>query len=236
MKLGRNVAITLVCMLLGLIVAWQFKSIDYNQRMQSLERKSIEELKDELIREQKNNVSLDKRNKELERENKEYENARGDVNKETQVLKSELERARLIAGLVDVRGKGVIITIDSDFSDVTESNLLNVVNELRASDAQAISINGERIVALSEIREAGKRYFMVNGKQMLAPFEIKAIADPEKLEHTLKMLGGVVSTLESIYQLKVDVKKVDDITIPKVRDDGTVIKTDLLTPVPVDSK
>ena len=119
---------------------------------------------------------------------------------------------------------------------MTESNLLNVVNELRASDAQAISVNGERIVALSEIREAGKKYFMINGKQVIAPFEIKAIADPQKLEHTLKMLGGVVSTLESIYQLKVDVKKVDDIVIPKVRNDGTVLKTDLLKPVTSESK
>ncbi len=231
MKYGRNIAITLVCLILGIILAWQYKSVDYSQRMESLERKSIEELKDELIREQKDNESLDKRNKELEQENKEYENAKGDINKETQILKSELERARLMAGLVDVKGKGVVITIDSDFSDVTESNLLNVINELRASDAQAISINDERIVASSEIREAGRIYFVVNGKQVLAPFVIKAIADPDKLEHTLKMIGGVVSTLESIYQLKVDVKKDDNIFIPKIRDDGTVIKTDLLAPV-----
>jgi len=236
MKIGRNAAITIVCLLLGLMLAWQYKSVDYHQRMQSLDRKTLEELKDDLIREQKERDSLEKKNRELDQKNKEYENSIGNVNEETQALKAELENARLVAGLVDVRGKGVVITLDSDFSDVTESNLLNVVNELRASDAQAISVKGERIVALSEIREAGKKYFMINGKQIMAPFEIKAIADPQKLEHTLKMLGGVVSTLESIYQLKVDVKKVDDIVIPKVRNDGTVLKTDLLKPVTSESK
>lgn len=231
MKYRRSIAIMLVCMILGIIVAWQYRSIDYFQRMDSLERKSIDELKDELIAEQKNRESLEKRNKELELENKEYENARGDINKETQILKSELERARLIAGLVDVKGKGVVITLDKGFSDVTESNILNIINELRASDAQAISINEERIVASSEIREVSKKYFMINGKQMVPPFVIKAIASPEKLERALKMLGGVVDTLESIYQLKVEVRKEDEIFIPKVRDDGTVIKTDLLEPV-----
>jgi uncharacterized protein YlxW (UPF0749 family) len=125
----------------------------------------------------------------------------------------------------------VVITLDKGFSDVTESNILNIINELRASDAQAISINEERIVASSEIREVSKKYFMINGKQMVPPFVIKAIASPEKLERALKMLGGVVDTLESIYQLKVEVRKEDEIFIPKVRDDGTVIKTDLLEPV-----
>lgn len=230
MKYGRSIAITAICVLLGMIMAWQYKSIDYNEREKSLERKSLEELKDELIREQRNNENLSIRNVELEKENKEYENSKGDVTKETQILKHELERARIIAGLVDVKGKGVVITLDNDLADVTESNLLNVVNELRASDAQAISINDERIVGSSEIREAGRAYIMINGKQMRAPFVIKAIANPDKLERALKLLGGVLDSLIEL-QIKVDVKKEDDITINKVRDDGSVIKTDLLTPI-----
>ncbi|MDP4181978.1 MAG: DUF881 domain-containing protein [Bacillota bacterium] len=230
MKYGRSIAITMICVLLGMIMAWQYKSIDYNERAKSLERKSVEELKDELIREQKNNESLSKRNTELEKENKDYENSKGDVTKETQILKNELERARIIAGLVDVKGKGVVITLDNDFSDVSESNLLNVVNELRASDAQAISINDERIIGSSEVREAGRKYIMINGKQMRAPFTIKAIADPDKLDRALKLLGGVLESLKEL-QLKVDSRKDDNIVINKVKDDGSIIKTDLLTPL-----
>jgi uncharacterized protein YlxW (UPF0749 family) len=230
MKYGRSIAITAICVLLGMIMAWQYKSIDYNQREKSLERKSLEELKDELIREQRNNENLSIRNAELEKENKEYENSKGDVTKETQILKNELERTRIIAGFVDVKGKGVIITLDNDLADVTESNLLNVVNELRASDTQAISINDERIVGSSEIREAGRKYIMINGKQMRPPFVIKAIANPDKLERALKLLGGVLDSLQDL-QIKVDIKKDDNIIIKKVRDDGSVIKSDLLTPI-----
>lgn len=230
MKLHTNVAIMVVCIVLGVILAWQYKSIDYNIKAASLQNKRVEELKDELIRAKQDNEKLEKRNEELEKSNREFEAARGNISKTTELLNEKLERVRTIAGLTDVKGKGVIVTIDhNEYSYVDDINILDVLNELRASDAQAISVNGERIVATSEVRVAG-RYIMINGRQMLAPFEIKAIADPEKVEHTLKMIGGVVEKLEA-YQLQVEVKTSDNITVPKVRDDGTVIRTDMLTPV-----
>jgi uncharacterized protein YlxW (UPF0749 family) len=230
MKLHTNIAIMVVCIVLGVILAWQYKSIDYNVKAASLQNKRVEDLKDELIRSKKENDDLSKRNGELEKRNREFEDARGKISKTTELLNEELERARTIAGLTEVKGKGVIITINhNDYSYVDDINILDVLNELRASDAQAISVNGERIVATSEVRVAG-RYIMINGKQMLAPFEIKAIADPEKVEHTLKMIGGVVEKLEA-YQLQVEVKTSESLTIPKVRDDGSVLKTDMLQPV-----
>lgn len=231
MKLHTNIAIMAVCIVLGIILAWQYKSIDYNTRAASLQNKRVEELKDELIRAKKENENLAQRNEELETRNREFEAAKGTISKTTELLNEELQRARTIAGLTDVRGKGVVVTLDhNEFSFVDDLNILEVLNELRASDAQAISINDERIVANSEVRVAG-RYIMINGKQMLAPFVIKAIAEPQKVEHALKMLGGVVERLEEYYNVQVDVKASDFINIPKVKDDGTVIKTDLLTPV-----
>ncbi len=229
MKFSMNLALAVVCILLGTILAWQYKSIDFNKNAATVQTKRLEELKDDLIREKKNNDGLSKRLEELEKRNRDFEDARGKIDETTQLLNKELERVRAIAGLTEVKGKGVLINIDhNEFSYVDDLNILEVLNELRASEAQAISVNNERIVATSEVRVAG-RYIMINGKQMLAPFEIKAIADPEKVEHTLKMIGGVVEKLEA-YQLKVEVKTSDSIVIPKVRDDGSVLRTDLLTP------
>lgn len=230
-KIYRNIAITLVCVILGIMISWQYKSINYNQEMASFNDKRKEVIMDELLAEKHKTELLTKRLEELKKENSEFKNASDAYS----ALKKALERAEMIAGLRDVRGSGVIITLDNniegdDYWYVDEGNILNVINELRASDAQAISVNDERIIATSEVREAG-RYIMINGKQMLPPFEIKAIADPDKIERSFKILGGVKENLELIYHLKVDIKKSDDIFIPKVRDDGTVIKTDLLKPV-----
>ena len=46
-------------------------------------------------------------------------------------------------------------------STVYDEDILDVINELRAAGAQAISINDERIVATTEIRKVDP-YIMIN--------------------------------------------------------------------------
>jgi uncharacterized protein YlxW (UPF0749 family) len=230
MKVSRNIALMLICIILGVMISWQYKSINFNQSVSSVQSKRLEELKDELIRLQDSNSELRDRLKELQEENNSYESARAGDSIAAKNLQKELETARTFAGMNDVKGKGLIITLDDgELLDVSDSEILDIINELRASDAQAISVNDERIVAMSEIRSAPP-YVMINGMQLTAPFTIKAIGDSETMEHSLKILNGVIEKLEG-YQFKVTVKPADSITIPKVRDDGSVIKTDLLTPV-----
>jgi uncharacterized protein YlxW (UPF0749 family) len=227
MKLNRNIALTIVCIILGLIVALQFKSTYYNQQVAAYAKQSVDELMNDIYNKDKEIKDLSTRNSELEKRNKEYEDGRN----VEESLKKELDRARMIAGLVDVKGQGVIIKIDnSEFGEVQEDNILDVLNELRASNAQAISVNNERIIATSEVRTAG-RYIMVNGSQLQAPFEIKVIANADTMEHTLKMIGGVEERLKNQYFLNVTIEKSDNVTILKVRDDGTVIRTDMMTVV-----
>lgn len=230
MKISRNIAITIVCIILGTMIAWQYRSINYNQNVLSYQNKREEELKDDLISLQKKNSELSERLQELKEENRALENARAGGDELAKVLKKRLERARIFAGFTDVKGKGIIITLDnSEFATVGVYDIFDVINELRAAGAQAISVNDERIVAMSEVREAG-RYIMINGRQMTAPFVIKAISDPDKLERSLTLIGGIVEKLER-WEIEVNIKKSDEIVIPKVRDDGSVIKIDLLTPV-----
>ena len=230
MKHYRNIALALVCILLGIMLSLQYKSVNFNSKNASLQNKRLEDLKDDIIREKRNNDDLKNRSRELEVQNKEYENSRGKIDETTEIIKKELERARVIAGLTYVTGDGIIVKLqDSDVGYVDDTNILDLLNEMRASGAQAISVNDERIIGMSEVRSAG-RYIMINGKQMLAPFEIKVIADTEKIERSLKIIGGVVEKLEA-YQIRVTIEKADNITIPKISDDGSTIKTDLLTPV-----
>lgn len=237
MKLSKTFSITLVCIILGIMVSWQYKSINYNQNASSIQATRIEDLKDNLIQLQKTNNELRNRLQELQEENKAYENSRIGDNSIAENMRKQLEAARIFAGLVDVKGKGIIITLDNNgFATVVDSDILDVVNELRAAGAQAISVNEERIVATSEIRQAGNladdnSYIMINGVRQKAPFVIKAISDPDDLERSLTMIEGVVDKLQDTYQIKVSIKKSEEIIIPKVRDDGSVIRYDLLTPV-----
>lgn len=230
MKVTRNLALTVVCIILGVMLALQYKSVNYNQSLASFENKRLDELKTELITLQNQKNSLQERLKELEEENQTYAKVKAGDSEAAQQIQNSLKKARIFAGLETVKGAGIIVTLDNYASiRVMDYDILNIVNELRASGAQAISVNDERIVAMSEIREAGQ-YIMINGRQHKAPFTIKAIADPDDLEHSLTLIGGVVEILEEDL-LRVSIKKADEIVIEKFVDDGTTIRTDLLTTV-----
>lgn len=230
-KLSHNIAIMIVCMLLGIMLSMQYKSVNYNQAMSSLNNKRIEELKEELIKLQNQKNELQDRYTKLEEENQTYAKVKEGDSEAVQQIKNSLKKARIFAGLETVKGAGLIITLDdNDFVHVEDNDILQIVNELRASGAQAISVNDERIVAMTEIREAGTN-IVINGKQFKAPFVIKAIADPDELERSMTFIGGYLDFLTNDLQMNVTLKKSDEIIINKFVDDGTVIRTDLLTPV-----
>lgn len=221
----RNLSITLICIILGLILSWQFKSINKNNEMKNLQNVRLESLKDEILFEKKRNEDLRKKLDELEASREKYEAALDNRGLIEENLKKELESARIVAGLTDVRGKGLEVTLyDDGISQVTDADIMNLVNELKASEAQAISVNNERIVALSEIRKGGN-YIVINGRQITRPYVIRAIAEPARLENALNIVGGVVDNL-SYYKIKHSLEKKDEILIPKV--DISRIKTNYL--------
>jgi uncharacterized protein YlxW (UPF0749 family) len=105
------------------------------------------------------------------------------------ILKNEI-------GLETVKGSGVSITLDDGFfgdrtsaenvsqSLVHASDLRDIVNELRAANADAIAINDQRIIATTPITSVGNT-ILVNNFHLLPPFTIIAIGDQEILEQRL---------------------------------------------------
>lgn len=233
MKFKRNIALTVICIILGIMIAWQYKSINYNQSVASIQNKRTEELVAELLKYQKSNQDLNDRLQQLKEDNRALENEKVGSNAVAQQFKEMLEDVRTFAGYTDVKGRGVVVTLENnDFIPVYGDDLMDVVNELRAAGAQAISIsdrtNEERVVAMTEIRDT-ENYIVINGVRMNPPFKIKAISDPDQLSNALSMIGGILEKLEGI--IKVNLTKSDNIVIPKIRDDATSFRTNLLTPV-----
>src|SRR5699024_2632690 len=96
---------------------------------------------------------------------------------------------------------------------IHDSDLLSVINELRDAGAQALSLNGQRILATSEIRCAGS-VVLINGQRVTAPFVIYAIGDPTTLHNALTMRGGVVDVL-SQWKIQVNVTMSEKLLIEK---------------------
>ncbi|MGE5556976.1 MAG: DUF881 domain-containing protein [Bacillota bacterium] len=134
-------------------------------------------------------------------------------------MRTEIEKARVLAGLTPVTGQGIELVLSEEeyapaeedselwnLPGITEEDLWRVVNELRASGAEAIAINGQRITALSEIRDT-KRQFVVNGVSINAPFTIQATGNPQTLERALTMSGGLIDALRICrIQARLEVK------------------------------
>ncbi|MGD8190031.1 DUF881 domain-containing protein [Brevibacillus ginsengisoli] len=136
------------------------------------------------------------------------------------VLK-ELEAARMLAGVVQVEGPGLVVTLQdnpnaANSGDVTkyivhEGDIRRVVNELFAAGAEGISINNQRLVSNSAIRCVGPTV-IVNGVKSAAPFVITAIGDPITMENALKLPGGVMNLLEGYVQI--DLVKKEMVQLP----------------------
>ena len=103
--------------------------------------------------------------------------------------------------------------LDVSSSLVHDADLIEVINALKNAGAEAISINGERVVNTTAITCAGN-IVKVNNEKIGVPFVINAIGSPEKLYGALKMLGGYISKLED-DGVGVKIEKQTSITIPK---------------------
>lgn len=190
MKTFKTISLTAVCLVLGIIVAWQYRSVKMNQVLAQYEKKNVSEIIEELLIEKNNNENLKQRIQELQKEVDTFKAGETGVRENVEALERSVLAARVKAGLETVKGAGLIITIEAGgLKTVEDRHIEELINELKASDVQAISVNDERIVAMSEIRKAGD-YIMVNGNQLVPPYTIKAIGQADNMERSLRLLGG----------------------------------------------
>lgn len=216
---GAQVSMAIVCLILGIMLAVQFRSNENSPRNPSGDRWT--ELTVQLENLQRERDFLAEEVLSLREKLEETaSNQQGDAIK---AIKDELTKANMAAGLVAVKGQGVIVTLndsprglqpgeDPNLYLIHDEDLLKVVNELRAAGAEAISINGHRLVANSEIRCAGTT-ILVNVNKIAPPFVINAIGDPEILESSLKIKGGWLETLQ-IWGLQTQIQTSDSIEVP----------------------
>lgn len=98
-------------------------------------------------------------------------------------LYADLEAARLKAGLIPVAGPGVAFRFEDGTSGsvdalVTARDVRILIEELWLAGAEAIAVNGERIVGSSAVIDIGGS-MLVNSAYLAPPYEIKAIGPPD---------------------------------------------------------
>lgn len=137
--------------------------------------------------EKSNNILINKTNKNI------LENYQNTNNTAKKVLISNK-----IIGKSDVMGSGLEIVIDtSETKDITAINLLQIINDLRVSKAEAISINDQRIVNMTDIMDINKEYILVDSICVSSPYIIKVIGNKNELMQTINLENSAISKLES---------------------------------------
>ena len=224
----RNVAITLLCVAIGIVAAMQYRSILAKEDSNQSYINQIADLRETIL-----NLNATLESAEMEKDELQDRLNRIEQSSQDELLKSlqtELESVKLFAGLTEVKGRGVYIQINvgtrTNVSSL-QNRLLLLINELRASGAQAISINGKRIVAMSEIRVVDGNYISVHAEQLVAPYEIYAIGDPSDLLNGITMNGnGLVHQINDLTDTSCVWRTEENITISAC--DESVINTDRL--------
>lgn len=220
-SLKAQIYVALVCIVLGLMLAYQFKAVKNSSTVASSQK--VLELQNQLNQAKKQKEELELGIKDLEKKIDEYERNATNTSGIANSLKNELDRVRIIAGLSKVEGPGIIIKVipqgqgieNKEPVPVSFVHLLLVLNELNASGAEAVMINTQRVVSTTQIRDAGSM-IVINDIRYSAfdEFEIKAIGDPATLEAAINLAGGVKQEL-SYYGIGITTQKSDNIVILK---------------------
>ncbi|MEU5047024.1 DUF881 domain-containing protein [Streptomyces griseorubiginosus] len=140
----------------------------------------------------------------------------------------------ILSGAAAVHGPGVKLVVNdakeattggdgnpretSGFSDtgrVRDRDMQRVVNGLWESGAEAISINGQRLTALSAIRAAGDA-ILVDNKPLVPPYTVLAVGDGQRLSTKFQNSadGLYLHALQGDYGIRTAISVEDDLRLP----------------------
>jgi uncharacterized protein YlxW (UPF0749 family) len=204
---GRHVVLSLVCLVLGFLISFSYQFTREGReegKLTDFQWEREYEFRNRLAEQQRRNHEL---HKELLDKQEKVRKMEEELAKQQGIyfnLVEDVEKYRMFVGEIKVKGPGIVVTLaDASYVPseenvnnyiVHERHIFNVVNELLISGATAVSINGQRLSHNSYIYCNGP-VITVDGNQYPAPFVISAIGDPDVLNASLNITGGVVDQL-----------------------------------------
>jgi len=212
--------LALVFVVLGFLLAYQYKQIQ-----NPVKKLTVQETEDllheiEILKEEK--TAMIELNDRLNEDLKNYETFAASTDEANLLLKEELDKSRMLLGLVDVHGPGLTISLKptdplldpQNFNFMTDAELVYIINELKFAGAEAISINDKRISIQTGIKSSSNNSFILINDEKVSPREeitIKAIGDKAKLGGAVAFHGAMSYGALEFYDIRF--QPVDDLTI-----------------------
>ncbi|MFB6815881.1 DUF881 domain-containing protein [Streptomyces sp. NPDC056347] len=207
-----QLTVAVLLFVLGLGLAIQVRSTSDNSALRGARQEDLVRILDEL---DDRTQRLEDEKQRLAAQRTELENS-SDQAEEARKQTVEKERQLgILAGTVAAHGPGITLTVHDPGDGVKADMLLDALQELRAAGAEAIEVNGVRVVANTYFSGDGGNV-SVDDRKITEPYVFKVIGKPQDLEPALNIPGGVVQTLEK-EQATVQVAQADDIVVDALR-------------------
>ena len=215
------IAVCIACFALVFVMSMQFKIVNQTD-ITAIENMRETELRTELANWKAKYQETETKYEEIEAKIEEYQKTKQSNEETGKIVEEELEQINMTLGKTDVEGEGIEITLreteNEEISKISANDLLVIVNSLKLAGAEAISINDERIINMSDIVTINDTFIKVNGQRILAPYVIKAIGNQTYLESALLGNGGYLDELEKIGH-NVSIQKINKIKINPYKDE-----------------
>ncbi|PLR77479.1 NgoFVII family restriction endonuclease [Bacillus sp. V3-13] len=233
----KMVSFTVIALIVGFMLAIQFQTV---KEPVVRDTRDTWQLREDLLKEKEIQSRLIREIRSNEDKLAQYETERSQSKE--QALRTTLEELKLEAGLTDVSGPGIILTIEPIYeqivlgesvSDISPELLKRLVNELNMYDAKHISIAGQRIINTTVIRDINRETKIDGYPLNSMPIEVKIITEnietAEKLFNRMQVSKSAEDFFIDNLRMTVSSPK-ESLTIPAYQDSIRVRNMEPLDP------
>lgn len=194
-KIIISLTVSIICMTLAFVMTVQLRTVSQTD-ITSIENMREDELNQQAdiwkTRYEEIQEKIDEDNQKINEYKQKAQN-----NQETSgLLTNELTQMRTTLGTTNIEGEGIVITLKDGEKQITSEDLIKLINELKLAGAEAISVNNQRIINLTEIVDVNS-YILINGQRETSPFEIKVIGNSKYLISGISSRGGYSDTIKN---------------------------------------
>lgn len=219
-------ALAALLALVGFVVVTQIRTEWLIKRALRIPSTRLEELAFALRDQERSRAALEAQVAELRGRLQQYEQVAAEGRTAAARMNRTLQEKRALVGLTPLEGPGLVVELndstraprageDPNKTILHYSDIYAVVAELWAAGAEAIAINGERIVASTGINCVGTT-ILCNTKRLAPPYLIAAVGDAARMQQYLRRPGGGLELLAA-FDFPVRLTRRDRVQVPAYR-------------------
>jgi uncharacterized protein YlxW (UPF0749 family) len=203
-KRKLSISFTLIAAVVGFMIAIQFQTL---KKPVERDTRDIWQLRDALLKEKELQSNLLTEIRSNDEKLAAYESKR--KQSKEQALRDTLKELKAEAGLSDITGPGITLKIEPVYEEiqlgqpvtkvVSPELLKRLLNELNMYDAKYVSMDGQRVINTTVIRDINSETKIDGHSLNSLPIEVKVVVDDMKTAEKLYNRMQVSKSIEEFF-------------------------------------